>query len=128
MSGTKQDLLQTLKHATEYRPTVRDTEAGPVCVELLISRLISATNSITRPDFGFRLIYLLIYGVTSPINYLQFSGRDSSVGTATGYELEGRGCISGRGKKIFLYPKGSGPVLAPLSLLSSGYRGLFPWG
>jgi hypothetical protein len=49
------------------------------------------------------------------------------VGIATGYRLDGRGSILGKERYFSLVHSiqtGSGPT----SLLSSGYRGFFPWG
>jgi hypothetical protein len=53
--------------------------------------------------------------------------RDSSLGIATGYELDDRGSIPGRGK-IFLFSIAYRPALGPTGLLSNGYWGRFPWG
>jgi hypothetical protein len=39
--------------------------------------------------------------------------RDSSVGIATGYELDRRGSVLGRGKIFFLFSTASGPALGP---------------
>jgi hypothetical protein len=49
--------------------------------------------------------------------------RDSSVGTATGYELDGMGTIPGRGNQFFSSPQGPYGLWDPPSLLSNGYRG-----
>jgi hypothetical protein len=57
---------------------------------------------------------------------LHFKGnRDSLVGTATGYGLKGRVSIPDRGKNFFSTPQRPDRLRGPLSLLSSGYRGLF---
>jgi hypothetical protein len=49
------------------------------------------------------------------------NNRDSAVGTVTGYGLDGRCSIPGRGK-IFLFSVLSRLVLGPTPLLSSGYQ------
>jgi hypothetical protein len=50
--------------------------------------------------------------------------RDSSVGTGTGYELDGRGSILGSGE-IFLFSPAPRQALGPtLRLLSNVYLGL----
>jgi hypothetical protein len=51
--------------------------------------------------------------------------RDSSVGIATGYGLDGTGSMSGSAR-FFSSLQCSDRLWAPLSLLSNGYRGLFP--
>jgi hypothetical protein len=57
---------------------------------------------------------------------LREKGRDSSVGIATGYELDCRGSIPGRGKRFFSPPQRPDRLWGPPSLLPNGYRGLVP--
>jgi hypothetical protein len=52
--------------------------------------------------------------------------RDNSGGIATGYGLDGRGSVPGRGKICFSIPKHSDRLWGPPSVLFNGYRGLFP--
>jgi hypothetical protein len=53
---------------------------------------------------------------------------ESSVGIATGYGLDGRGLIPGRGKRFFSIPQRSDCLWAPDSLLYNSYRVLVPRG
>jgi hypothetical protein len=48
-------------------------------------------------------------------------GRDSSVGIATGYKLDGPGSISGRDKRFFFCPQRPDLLRDPLSFLPNGY-------
>jgi hypothetical protein len=66
-----------------------------------------------------KLIWQLIFIVRYPRN------RDSSVGIATGYRLDGRSSIPGR-DKIFSSPQRPDRLWGPPSLLFNGYRGSFP--
>jgi hypothetical protein len=52
--------------------------------------------------------------------------RGSSVGITTGYGLDGRGSIPGRGKGFVSSPQGPDRLWDLPSLLSSVYRGLLP--
>jgi hypothetical protein len=61
---------------------------------------------------------------------MQKESRDSSVGIATAYGLDGRG-VGVRipvGAIMFYSPCRPDRFWGPQSFLSSGYRGLFPWG
>jgi hypothetical protein len=56
-------------------------------------------------------------------------GRDSSVGTETCYELDGRGSILGRGKEFSSTVLGPDRLWGPINnLLSNGYRGVLSPG
>jgi hypothetical protein len=47
--------------------------------------------------------------------------RDSSVGIAMGYGLDGRGLIPGKGKRFFSTPQLLNRLWGPPNLLSNGY-------
>jgi hypothetical protein len=49
-------------------------------------------------------------------------------GIATGYGLDGRGSIPGRGKRSVSTPQLSDRPWSPPSLLHNAYQGLFPQG
>jgi hypothetical protein len=51
---------------------------------------------------------------------------DSSVATVTGYGMDGWGSFLGMVKKFFSIPCRPDRLWGPHSLLSNGYRGLFP--
>jgi hypothetical protein len=55
-------------------------------------------------------------------------GRDTSVGIATGYELDGRHSIPGRSKKCFSSLQSPGRLWGPISLLHNGFPGLLHGG
>jgi hypothetical protein len=54
--------------------------------------------------------------------------RNSSVGIATDYGLDGRGSIPGRGKRFLPIPQRPDQLWGPPSLFSNGYRRLLTWG
>jgi hypothetical protein len=60
------------------------------------------------------------------VSLLSFRSQNSSVGMATGYRLNGRVLIPGRGKIFFFFPQLPDPPI----LLSIGYGwgALSPWG
>jgi hypothetical protein len=60
--------------------------------------------------------------------YICLEDRDSSVGIAKGYGLNGRGSISGRDKRFFSTPQPTDRFWAPPSLPSTEYWELFPRG
>jgi hypothetical protein len=60
--------------------------------------------------------------------YWECMCRDSSVGIATGFGLDGRDSILGRSKSLFSTPQGPDRFRVPPSLLSNGYCALSPRG
>jgi hypothetical protein len=60
------------------------------------------------------------------IHHLDMS-RDNPVGIATGYELDSRGSLFGRGKIFFSFPQRLDRLWDPPSLISNNYQGLFRW-
>jgi hypothetical protein len=66
--------------------------------------------------------------LTNNIHYIMTVSWDSVVGTATGYGLDDRGvrvCVS-VGPRMFTSPYSPDHLWCQPSLLSNGYRGLFP--
>jgi hypothetical protein len=108
---------KTTSHTTtqEIRGWLLTTESG------VQNRVISCEICDARNDNGTSLV--------CPANQhstiLQHS-RDSLVDIAMDCGLDGRCSIPGRGKRSFSAPKGSNWLLGPPSVLSDGYRGLFP--
>jgi hypothetical protein len=80
-----------------------------------------ATSSTAWTSPHFQKNYYL-----SPL--LLLLSRDSVVGIATGYGLDDRrvGVRVPVGSRIFSCPRSQNWFWGPLSLLSNGYRGLFP--
>jgi hypothetical protein len=66
-------------------------------------------NSYERRIECIREEAILIYIY---VTYHQFSSRDVTVDVATGYGIDGRGSISGKGKRFFFFTA-SRPALGP---------------
>jgi hypothetical protein len=69
----------------------------------------------------------------SPIKYVSViciceDSQYSSMGTATGYGLDGRGSIPGRVKRRFSTPQYPDRLWSPPSILSNGYWGVLSPG
>jgi hypothetical protein len=73
--------------------------------------LVRVSSSIGLNITGVSKIILLMLVQVS---------RDASVGIVTGYRLDGRGSIPGRGKIFFSSPQRPDRLLGPPSLLSNG--------
>jgi hypothetical protein len=58
-------------------------------------------------------------------DYIGLESRDSLVSTATVYELDSRGSITGWGKRFFSTRQSPDHIRGPFSLLSNGYQELF---
>jgi hypothetical protein len=61
------------------------------------------------------------FGTYLKLNFNKNLLHDSAFGIATGYELDDRGSISGRGNKFFSTPKLPDRIWGPTKLLSNGY-------
>jgi hypothetical protein len=57
--------------------------------------------------------------------HVTVDSRDTSVDTPTGYELEGRGSILGRGKTLFSIPQRPDRLWDPKNLYTMGTVGSF---
>jgi hypothetical protein len=66
-----------------------------------------------------------VYQSVTAGNYNLTGCRDIAVGTVTGYGMDGRGSIPGRGIKRFSVPQCRDRLWGLPSLISSGYRGPF---
>lgn len=59
---------------------------------------------------------------------VRVESRNSSVGIATVYGLDGLGSILGKAKRFFSAPQLSDRLWGPSNLISNAYLGLFPRG
>jgi hypothetical protein len=71
-----------------------------------------------QKTYGTHLIVLLIPK--------RARSRDSSVGIATGYGLDGRGSISAQGKEMSIFSTGSRSALGPTQPLTMGTGSSIP--
>jgi hypothetical protein len=86
-----------------------------VIVKTIFQDILTELHVLNSPDYKKKKVF----GIRS---------RDSSVGIATDYELDGPGSIPPGSAKLSSSPQRPDRLWGPPSLLSNGYRGTFLWG
>jgi hypothetical protein len=79
------------------------------------------TLDIDSFPFYLAVVYLMTHSVTQ-------KNRESSIGIAAGYGLDGRDSIPDRAKIFFSTPQRPDRLWGPPRLLYNGYRGVFRLG
>jgi hypothetical protein len=92
------------------------------------NNLILADSDKPENIFKYVHIYVMVHFMCLTLFTIRvLRSRDSSVSIVTGYGLDGKGSILGRGKS-FSSPQHPDQLCSSPSFLYKGYLGRFPWG
>jgi hypothetical protein len=94
-------------------------------LELRLLGCPARSQSLYRVRYPGSLLFCHVLSVSFVCKQSGTTSRDSSVPTATSYGLDGPGLIPGR-TRFFSSSQCPKRLRGPPSLLSNGYRGLFP--
>jgi hypothetical protein len=103
--------------------------ASTTCYKCSLTFFLPAANTyrLIPPNIILSISsYEPHFGMTVSVH--SFSNLSPTSKLSTGYRLDGRGSISGRGNRFFSNPQRPDQLWGHLSLLSIEYRGLFSWG
>jgi hypothetical protein len=102
-------------------------------ISQLVKKLHAFIEPVSLSPFPEKSVIVLY--AEEPVHILciiyviyMFISRDSPVGIATGYGLDGRGSIPSRGKRFLCSPRSPDRLRGPAQLLYNGYGGFLPGG